>query len=397
MKKLIALFLATSMLLTGCAETKEHISSFEEESSGVVSESHEDTEKELIYEQNEIDVNQFDGLDDVDLLQYVEDNIYAELVDKLNSDDFIVENVTTSYISQEYIDEVVFNSQSNIFFGYTLEEVNKSFSGKKYVFSLGENGNTIVQKMQIVEDNTTEEIIKNVAIGAGVILVCVAVSYFTAGAAVPTAVNLIFTAAAKTGASFALSSGALGGISAGIVRGIETGDMNEALEAAALAGSESFKWGAITGAVTGGASKALSIVRSTKVTHTPRQSEITVVKKTENAVEQVSYLNGKEVNYFTPGSTRPDVVVKNLDGTIKAIEVKNYNLASSNSRSNLIRELKRQVSERIKNLPKGSQQEIVLDARGRGYSTKLLENVVKDISESLDDIYPNIPIEVMRY
>ena len=40
----------------------------------------------------------------------------------------------------------------------------------------------------------------------------------------------------------------------------------------------------------------------------------------------------KAVSSTTTGATRPDVVVKNADGSIKAIEVKNYNLASSNSR-----------------------------------------------------------------
>lgn len=34
--------------------------------------------------------------------------------------------------------------------------------------------------------------------------------------------------------------------------------MNEALDAAALAGSEGFKWGAITGAITGGRRRSLS-------------------------------------------------------------------------------------------------------------------------------------------
>ena len=69
--------------------------------------------------------------------------------------------------------------------------------------------------------------------------------------------NLIFTAAAKTGTAFALSSAAIGGVSAGVVKGIETGALNEALEAAALAGSEDFKWGAITGVIAGGGSKAI--------------------------------------------------------------------------------------------------------------------------------------------
>lgn len=251
--------------------------------------------------------------------------------------------------------------------------------------------------MQIVEDASTEEIIKNVAIGTGVILVCVTVSYFTAGASTPTAVNLIFTAAAKTGTTLALSSATISGVSAGVVRGIETGDMNEALEAAAVSGSEGFKWGAITGVIAGGGSKAFSIYRSTKTIPTPRDSELKVLDMTDDAVEQVSFLDGKKVSSSTQGATRPDVVIQNADGTVKAIEVKNYNLESSASRSGLLSELERQVTSRVNNLPTGSTQEIVLDVRGRGFSTKLIDGVIASIKERLNNVYYDIPVTVLRY
>lgn len=216
-----------------------------------------------------------------------------------------------------------------------------------------------------------EELFKDVAIGTGVILVCVTVSCLTAGTGVPTAVNLIFTAAAKTGTSFALSSAALSGISAGVVRGYQTGDMEEALETAALAGSENFKWGAIAGAVVGGGSKALSIYRSSRGQPTFRQSEQKVAELTDGGVEQVAYLDHQEVPMSTGGSTRPDVVVRNPDGTVLAKEVKNYNLESSSSLGELIQELRRQISDRLRHLPSGSTQEIVLDVRGRGVFDRL--------------------------
>lgn len=99
--------------------------------------------------------------------------------------------------------------------------------------------------------------LKNVAIGTGVILVCVTVSLVTGGLGAP-AVSMIFAASAKTGTVMALSGGAMGGISAGIVTGVQTGDMEQALKAAALAGSEGYKWGAITGVISGGASEAMA-------------------------------------------------------------------------------------------------------------------------------------------
>lgn len=97
--------------------------------------------------------------------------------------------------------------------------------------------------------------------------------------------------------------------------------MDAALKDVALKGSEGFKWGAITGTISGGAGKALKLVKSARTIHTPRESELTVLERTKGATEQVSYLNGEEVSLYTQGATRPDVVVKNADGTIQAIEV----------------------------------------------------------------------------
>lgn len=99
----------------------------------------------------------------------------------------------------------------------------------------------------------------------------------------------------------------------------------------------------------------------------------------------------------TPGATRPDVVVQNADGTINAIEVKNYNLASSNSRGTLLSELERQITSRVSNLPAGSTQEIVLDVRGRGFSDELIDATITAIRNRLANIYPDIPITILRY
>lgn len=193
----------------------------------------------------------FSGMNDPNLLRYTEDTIYENLVTALDSEEYFVENVSTIYISQEYIDELAYNSQANIYFGYTLQELAEQFQGKKYVFTLGDDGSTIVTEFEDYDD-TYDRALKNVAIGTGVLLICVTVSVVTAGAGAP-AVSMIFAASAKTGTIMALSGGAMGGISAGIVTGMQTGDMDEALKAAALAGSEGYKWGAISGAISGGA------------------------------------------------------------------------------------------------------------------------------------------------
>ena len=192
----------------------------------------------------------FSGMNDPNLLRYTEDTIYENLVATLDSDEYFVENVSAVYISQEYIDELAFNSQANIYFGYTLQELAEQFQGKKYIFTLGDDGSTIVTEFEEYDD-TYDRALKNVAIGTGVILVCVTVSLVSAGLGAP-AVSMIFSVAAQSGTKMALSGGIMGGVAAGIVTGVQTGDMDEALKAAALAGSEGFKWGAISGALAGG-------------------------------------------------------------------------------------------------------------------------------------------------
>lgn len=204
---------------------------------------------------------EFTGLDDTALLSYMEDTVYSELVASLNSEEYFVENVSAVYISKEYLEELSYNSQENIFFGYTLSEVDACFEGTRYVFTLGENGQTVVQPFEGYDD-TYEQVLKNVAIGSGVILLCVTVSVVTAGAGAP-AVSMIFAASAKTGLTMGLSSGAFGAIGAGIVTGVQTGDFDEAMKAAALAGSEGFKWGVISGAVAGGAGEAIALKGAT--------------------------------------------------------------------------------------------------------------------------------------
>lgn len=196
----------------------------------------------------------FSGMNDPNLLRYTEDTIYENLVATLDSDEYFVENVSAVYISQEYIDELAFNSQANIYFGYTLQELAEQFQGKKYIFTLGGDGSTIVTEFEEYDD-TYDRVLKNVAIGTGVILVCVTVSLVSAGLGAP-AVSMIFSVAAQSGTKMALSGGIMGGVAAGIVTGVQTGDMDEALKAAALVGSEGFKWGAISGALAGGASEA---------------------------------------------------------------------------------------------------------------------------------------------
>lgn len=313
------------------------------------------------------------------------------MTSRLNGEQYIIEDISTVYISKEYLEEIEYNSQKNIYFGYTLEELDAQFGGTRYVFTLADDGTTTVQPFEEYDD-TFDQVIKNVAIGTGVILVCVTVSVVTGGVgAAP--VSMIFAASAKTATTFALSSSVISAVTAGVVTQFQTGDFDEALKAAALSGSEGFKWGAISGAIVGGTSEALTLYKAVKAIPTPRDSELRALNQYGGS-EQVSFLNGKEVPMSTQYATRPDVVRYN-NGVLEAIEVKNYNLASKSSRSCLYQELQRQVTDRVANLPQGSTQRIVLDVKGRGFSDDLIQSVINNIRVKLDGIYPNIPIDVL--
>ena len=260
MKRIVTLSLCIMILLTGCGQTQSQ-KNIENEGNA----SSESTESAIELNLSDEFVTQSDSLDDEDLLAYTEDLVYRDIIASFNSDEYFVENVSAIYISKEYLEELAFNSQTNIFFGYTLAELNEVFQDTKYIFTLSDDGTTTVQELQEIDDVTTETMLKNVTIGTGVILICVTVSAVSAGAGAP-AVSTIFAASATTATEFAISSAVFGGISAGVVRGIQTGDFNEAIEAAAIGATEGFKWGAISGAVVGGVSKGTAIYGEAKQT-----------------------------------------------------------------------------------------------------------------------------------
>ena len=252
MKRFLAIILSCALVLTGC--TSVNSSNTEEQST-----QNNDTGTYVDVSELEQEID-FEKLSDPDLLTYVENSVYTELVETLDSKEYFVENVEAVYYSKEYLEELEYNSQSNIYFGFTLAEIDKYFDGEKYIFTLGDDGQTVVKAFEHYDD-TYEQALMNVATGAGIIFICVTVSVVSGGTA--PAVSMIFAASAKTGTAMALSSGALGSVASGIVTGIETKDFDETLKSMALAGSEGFKWGVITGVVSGGATQAFALKGAT--------------------------------------------------------------------------------------------------------------------------------------
>lgn len=49
---------------------------------------------------------------------------------------FLSEDVSAVYVSQEYLTELAYNSQENVFFGYSLSGLDEYFQGTRYVFTV---------------------------------------------------------------------------------------------------------------------------------------------------------------------------------------------------------------------------------------------------------------------
>lgn len=254
MKRIISFVLIFAILLTGCVKNtnKTANENTTSEQIGEIAETETSTE----YSASAA------NLSDAEFISYIEDIIYDDLVEEINSDEYFIENVSAIYVSKEQLEEMEYNSRENVFFGYSLSDLNMQFEGNKFVFTVNDKHETVVEEMQILEEADFRRIIKNIAIGTGVILVCVTVSVVTAGS-VP-AVSMIFASAASSATKYALSAGVISGVASGIVTGIQTGDFDKALYVAAVQGSEGFKWGAISGAIAGGTKEAIGLKGATR-------------------------------------------------------------------------------------------------------------------------------------
>ena len=378
MKKPIILLSILSLVMCGCTN-----------GASIAQEQDDDT---LIISDEKY-AERFSDLNDDKLLNYLEDSIYSEVSAHLSTDDYVVEGVDATFYTKEYIEELAANSQNNVYFGYTLDQLNDIFKGKKYVFDLDDNNETTVKLLEEYSDDTFPTIMKNVAIGTGVIVICVTVSCATAGTA--PAISAIFAASASTASTMAIKGSAIGAIASGIIKYYETGDLDETLEAALIGASEGFKFGAISGAISGGAKEATKWMTngSFKNTQAWQVAEKRALEKYGGS-NQISYLNGNEVAYGTNGATRPDIV-RNIDGVLEGIEVKCYDLSTKTNVDNMIKTLLVEIPSRMINMPKGSTQRIALDVTGKGFSRELVFEVVEKIKYALRDIYPNIPIDVI--
>ena len=239
MKKLLIHLLVLAIVLSGCSSSKDEKKNEEPITADI----------------------QFSDIEDPELTAYIEDELYLNLIEELDSDEYFIENVEAVYVSKEYLEEMKYNSQSNLYFGYSLNDINEVFGETKYVFDMDDDGNTVVTELVEIEDKFNQ-ILDNIIIGGGVILICVTVSLVAAPAGAP-AISAIFAASAKSATTLAVSGAAMDGLISGVVTGYQTNDLDLALESGLVSASEGFKWGAIFGAVSGGALETFKLKGAT--------------------------------------------------------------------------------------------------------------------------------------
>lgn len=346
MKKIVAFLLSSVLIFTGCVSptvasepsNKSTNNTLQESLDEVETENSEEeiTQNDLIDNVTQTDNAEkeldFNGLDDPELLSYVENAVYENTINELDSNDYFVEQVKTIYLSQEYLEESAYNSQSNIFFGYTLEELEEQFQGKRYVFTLGEDGQTEVRELEEIYDDTYDKVIKNVATGSGVILVCVTVSLVTANMA--PAVSMIFAASATTGTIFALQSGYLGFASASLTRAYQTQDFDEAIKAGMLAASEGFKWGAVIGAITGGTEEGLFLAGARQSGLNLNDAAV-IQRESKWPLEAIKSIHSKEeYEIYKKANLIP---TKMEDGSLAFLREVDWTLVDSAGRTNVER------------------------------------------------------------
>lgn len=309
MKRILSIILSCALVLSACTPKNEVLPLISEqeqetiESSSSNLESTGDVTTKLTYE---YPVFSTTSLNDDNLLYLIEYDITTQLEE---NERIIVESVKTIFVSQEYIDELEYNSKENIYYGYKLSELDEQFGDVKYAFTV-EEGETIVIPVTIENyDNTLNTVIKNTAVGSGVIMVLVTASIITGGSGAPVALStahLIFTCAAKSAAIGAATGTASGGLFEGakeLGNQLSKGDevnWNEVGKVATLGASKGLKWGAIVGAVTGGIQAHVKVAQSVKNVGTYKNLKIEYAGKLAGKGEEVHHVIPKASSNLPP-------------------------------------------------------------------------------------------------
>lgn len=174
MRRIIAIILACSLFAAGCG-TK--VRQYDETNAETIRKETVKEESAVAFEETESLVENeelhFTGMNDENFIQYVKEGVYEQASKELDSSVYSIESLEAVYVSKEYIQELEYNSKENVYFGYTLSELEQQFEGKRFVFTVGDDGTTVVEEVPKTEefDELYSASLKNVAVGMGVLAI----------------------------------------------------------------------------------------------------------------------------------------------------------------------------------------------------------------------------------
>lgn len=227
MKKMISLFLVCT-LLVGCTvriETEGDTTDVDTTADAVV------------------------NMNDPSLVEYINTSVKGDIAKKLDVAEYTVEDVEAVYLSKEYIEEMEYNSQSNIYFGHTLSEFEGLFENDRYVFTLGEDGTTVVRE---IEECAVEyqKSIENIAkIVGGVVLVLITVKAIDPSGKIRQ-VSFLVSMATKVVKNADVWSDFLSSLTSCVIEGVRTGDYKNVIQSALIDCGTDFVWNALIGSKT---------------------------------------------------------------------------------------------------------------------------------------------------
>lgn len=275
-QRIIIILLSCLLLLSGCS-TKDQISES-------TSTTHQQTTN-VTGNSDSIEPSEQDVLDSV------EDSVFSSIIDQIDGKKYYIENITSTFVSQEYLEELQFNSTNNSYFGYNLNDLERQFEGTRYVFYPSEDGSTKFKEFKKNEDydKVLERSVASVKSSSKPIMTFVTLSAISAAVG-QEAISMVLFHYATTTLAFAVAGATIGAIAGAITEGIESNGMDMVLKRATEYGAIGFKWGAIVGTIAGPA-KTAKLYKAMKISP-PKNLTI----KDAVAIQQVSHYPSEIIN-----------------------------------------------------------------------------------------------------
>ena len=169
----------------------------------------------------------FTGISDPALRDYLSEKITSLLGDTL-SEDMEVVSVETKYLSKEYLEELRYNSEMNVFFGYTAAELSEMLSGDMVYLTIDQDAEVSAQEVQEGEKKDyLQKLIQIVSDPRSIMLISVVLKKVHTGNPIA---DVILSVCADTAEEYAASGDVLSSVVSGLSENISDPDVIDYLD-----------------------------------------------------------------------------------------------------------------------------------------------------------------------